>query len=66
MANGLISMQHRQTPAEARALIPKQSLKDQKKVNTESLISVIIFFFSFVCLSAFHLNFSHKLHIVSV
>jgi hypothetical protein len=42
MANGLISMQHRQTPAEARALIPKQSLKDQKKVNTELLISVII------------------------
>lgn len=47
MANGLISMQHRQTPAEARALIPKQSLKDQKKVNTELLISVIIInFFS--------------------
>jgi hypothetical protein len=33
MANGLISMQHRQTPAEARALNPKQTLKEQKEVN---------------------------------
>ena len=33
MANGLISMQHRQTPAEARALDPKQSRKDQRKVK---------------------------------
>nr|SVE93611.1 EOG090X05X9 [Scapholeberis mucronata] len=34
MANGLISMQHRQTPAEARALDPKQSRKDQRKSQT--------------------------------
>nr|SVE76999.1 EOG090X05X9 [Daphnia lumholtzi]SVE77597.1 EOG090X05X9 [Daphnia lumholtzi]SVE78225.1 EOG090X05X9 [Daphnia lumholtzi]SVE78854.1 EOG090X05X9 [Daphnia lumholtzi] len=34
MANGLISMQHRQTQAEARALNPKQSLKVQKKSQT--------------------------------
>jgi hypothetical protein len=33
MANGLISMQHRQTPAVARALNPKQTLKEQKEVN---------------------------------
>lgn len=34
MANGLISMQHRQTPAEARALLPpsQQSRKDRQKV----------------------------------
>nr|CAH0104447.1 unnamed protein product [Daphnia galeata] len=34
MANGLISMQHRQTPAEARALNPKQTLKEQKESQT--------------------------------
>ena len=36
MANGLISMQHRQTPAEARALNLKQTRKEQQKVNTIS------------------------------
>lgn len=34
MANGLVSMQHRQTPAEARALLPasEQSRKERQKV----------------------------------
>merc|ERR1711973_359799 len=33
MANGLVSMQHRQTPAEARALLPasEQSRKERQK-----------------------------------
>ncbi len=46
MANGLISMQHRQTPAEARALIPKQSLKDQKRWILNHLLVLILFSFS--------------------
>nr|SVE92384.1 EOG090X05X9 [Megafenestra aurita] len=34
MANGLISMQHRQTPAEAQSLNPKHSLKERQKSQT--------------------------------
>lgn len=46
MANGLISMQHRQTPAEARALHPIQSRKDKQKVTIEHPYILTITFLS--------------------